>query len=102
MLLDQNHATTLAEARSYIAALADTARTVRASCAYERTLIQLDAIHGDDVPALDTAGLTDDREILTLLAVSALECLRDYYGLDALESELLRASLADARGLDEP
>lgn len=102
MLLDPNHATTLAETRSYIAALADNARTVWASCAYERALIQLDVLHHDDVPALDVSGLTDDRGILTLLATSAIDCLRDYYGLDPLEVELLHAALADARALDEP
>jgi len=102
MLLDPNHATTLAEARSYIAALADAAHTVGASCAYERALIQLDWIHYDDVPALDSAGLTKDREVLSMLVTSSLEELRDSFGLDPLEVELLHASLADARALDEP
>ena len=46
------HARALAEARSYLAALADTAGTFEASLEYDRVLLQLDAIHGDDTPAL--------------------------------------------------
>ena len=95
------HAATLAEARSYLAALADHARTVEASSAYERTLIELDWVHGDDTPALDTAGITDDRDIVMGLAVSAVQRLADY-GVDALHIELVLASLTDAHALDEP
>jgi hypothetical protein len=53
------------------------------------------------VPALDTFGITDDRDILMAVAVLAVEQLFDY-GLDALQLELLLAALADARALDEP
>ena len=96
-----NHAVTVAESRSYIAALADCARTVEASSAYERALIELDWLHGDDVPALDTMGVTDNRDVLMAVATSAVEQLVAY-GVDALQVELLLASLADARALDEP
>lgn len=96
-----NHAVTVAEARSYIAALADCTRTVEASSAYERALIELDWIHGDDVPALDTVGLTDIRDVLMGVATSAVVQLVGY-GVDALQLELLLASLADARALDVP
>lgn len=95
------HAATLAEARSHLAALADHARTVEASSAYERALIELDRVHGDDTPALDTAGITHDRDIVMALAVSAVQQLADY-GVDALHIELVLASLADAHALDEP
>jgi hypothetical protein len=95
------HALTLTEARSYIAALADHARTVEASSAYERALLELDWIHGDDVPALDTYGLTDDRGMLMAVATSAIEQLAAY-DVDALRIELLLAALDDARALDEP
>ena len=44
------HAATLAEARSYLAALADHALTFDASVEYERVLLQLDFLHGDDMP----------------------------------------------------
>ena len=73
----------------------------RPRSAYERALIELDWAHGDDVPALDTFGITDDRDILMAVAVSAVQQLFDY-GLDALQMELLLAALADARALDEP
>src|SRR4051794_21207594 len=92
---------TLTEARSYIAALADHARTVRASSTYERALLELDRMHGDDVPALDTYGLTDERDILMAAATSAIEQLA-VYDVDALQIELLLAALDDARALDEP
>ena len=95
------HAATLAEARSHLAALADHARTVEASSAYERALIELDRVHGDDTPALDTAGITHDRDIVMALAVSAVQQLADY-GVDALHIELVLASLADAHAVDEP
>lgn len=95
------HAVTLSEARSCIAALADHARTIEASSAYERALLELDWIHGDDVPALDTSGLTDDRDLLMAVAASAIERLVAY-GVDALRIELLLAALDEARALDEP
>ena len=50
------HAQTLAQARSYVAALADRALTIDASSAYEHVLLELDRVHGDDCPALDTDG----------------------------------------------
>ena len=95
------HAVTLSEARSYIAALADKAHTVEASSAYELALIELDWIYSDDAPALDTTGLTDDRDALMALATSAVEQLTTY-GVDALHVELLLAALEDARALDVP
>lgn len=95
------HAATLVEARSHIAALADHARTIEASSAYERALIELDWIHGDGSPALDTTGLPDDRDTLFVTAAAAVERLTGY-GVDALGVELLLAALADARAMDEP
>ena len=50
------HAQTLAQARSYVAALADQAHSIDASSAYEHVLIELDRIHGDESPGLDTDG----------------------------------------------
>jgi len=96
-----SHAVTLADARSYVAALADSARTTEASSAYERILLELDRIHGDDVPALETAGLTDDRSVLLAVAISSIEELFTY-SVDALEIELVLAMLDDTRALDEP
>ena len=95
------HAVTLAQARSYVAALADLAGTFDASVEYERVLLQLDWIHGDDSPALDTAGLTDDREILFAVATSAIEELIEH-GADGLQIELVLDMLEVARDKDLP
>ena len=96
-----SHAIALTEARSHVAALADTAVTFEASVEYERVLLQLDWIHGDDVPGLDASGLTDDRNVLFSLAESAIEELVDF-DVDALRIELVLAMLIAARELDEP
>ncbi len=95
------HALTLAEARSYVAALADLAQTFDASVEYERVLLQLDFIHGDDTPALDTAGLTDDRDVLFSVAASSIEELLDH-GVDGLQIELVLDMLEVARDKDLP
>ncbi len=95
------HAITLAEARSYVAALADVAQTFDASVEYERVLLQLDWIHGDDTPALDTAGLTDDRDVLYAVAESAIEELADHR-VDALQVELVLDMLDAAHAKDVP
>lgn len=95
------HAVTLAEARSYVAALADLARTFDASVEYERVLLQLDWIHGDEFPGLDTTGLTDDRDVLYTVAESAIEELADH-GVDALQVELVLDMLDAARAKDVP
>ena len=96
-----SHAIALTEARSHVAALADTAVTFEASVEYERVLLQLDWIHGDDVPGLDASGLTDDRNVLFSIAESAIEELVDF-DVDALRIELVLAMLIAARELDEP
>jgi hypothetical protein len=93
------HAALLSEARSYIAALADNAKTVEASCAYDLALIELDWIHGDDGPALDATSPPADRDALIALATFAVERLTTY-GVDELHTELLLALLEDARALD--
>lgn len=95
------HAVTLAEARSYIAALADEALTFDGSVEYEHALLYLDLVHGDDIPALDTRGLTDDRAILHAIAVSAVKELTDH-GVDKLQIELLLDMLDVARERDDP
>ena len=95
------HAVTLAEARSYVAALADLTRNFDASVEYERILLQLDWIHGDEFPGLDTTGLTDDRDVLYAVAESAIEELADH-GVDALQVELVLDMLGAARAKDVP
>lgn len=93
------HAQTLAQTRSYVAALADCALGIEASSAYERVLLELDRVHDDDCPALDTDDLTDNRDVLFAVAGNAIEKLKDF-GVDALSVELILAMLADARDLD--
>jgi hypothetical protein len=93
------HAALLAEARSYIAALADNAKTLEASSAYDLALIELDWVHGDSAFAFDATKPTLDRDVLMAFATSAVERLTTY-DEDALHTELLLASLEDARALD--
>ena len=93
------HAQTLAQARSYVAALADQALKLDASFAYEHVLLELDRVHGDECPALETEDLTDDRAILLTCAHSAIQELEDH-GIDALSVELILAMLIDAHDLD--
>jgi hypothetical protein len=93
------HAQTLAQARSCVAALADRALTLDASSAYERALLELDRVHGDECPALDAQDLTDDRDMLLAAASNAIETL-ETYGIDPLSVELILAMLVDAHDLD--
>ena len=93
------HAQTLAQARSYLAALSDRASTIDASSAYEHVLIELDRIHGDECPSADAEGLAKDRAILLAVATSALEEL-EQYDVDPLTIELIIAMLDDAYALD--
>ncbi|GAB3657167.1 hypothetical protein GCM10027596_12220 [Nocardioides korecus] len=93
------HAQTLAQARSYLAALSDRASTIDASSAYEHALVELDRIHGDECPSADTEELTEDRAILLAVATSALEEL-EQCGVDPLTVELITAMLDDAYALD--
>lgn len=95
------HAALLSEARSYVAALADNATTLEACSAYDLALIELDLVNGDDAFALDATEYAVGRDVLMALAISAVERLTTY-GVDALHSELLLASLEDARALDMP
>ena len=62
-------------------------------------LLELDRVHGDDCPALDTEYLTDDRDILLAVASNAIDQLEDF-GVDRLSVELTLAMLVDAHDLD--
>lgn len=94
------HAVTLAEARSYVAALADNAVTIDASIEYDRVLLQIDFIHGDLIPAIAPVPVTD-RDTLFSVAESAIEDLVDH-GVDGLTVELVLDMLYAARELDAP
>jgi len=96
--MDLEHALTLAQARSFVAALADAAVDDDASAAFERVLIELDWLHGDESPGLDTNGLSNDRDVPYLAATAAIESLARF-GLDALDLELVLVRLEAARTL---
>lgn len=93
------HAVTLAEARSYLAALADTAQTVEGSSAYERVLVHLDAIHGDQAPAYEDLPHTLPCDLVYRLAVKTIGDLVRH-GVDALHIELVLIGLNEARATD--
>jgi len=94
------HAVTLAEARSYVAALADAALTTDASIEYDRVLLQIDFIHGDYIPGISPVPVTD-RDVLFEVAESAIEDLVRH-GIDSLTVELVLDMLWAARQLDAP
>lgn len=95
-----SHAVTLAEARSYLAALADQALTFDASVEYERVLLQLDVIHGDYIPGISDV-YDEGAEIIYGIAERAIEDLLGH-GVDALQVELLLDMLDAARAKDLP
>ena len=76
------HAHTLAQARTYVAALADEASDDDASSAYEHALIELDRLHCDQSPDVYLDVLTQDRAIQFDLATVAIEDLKQY-GVDS-------------------
>ena len=94
------HAVTLGQARSYVAALADAALTADASIEYDRVLLQIDFIHGDQIPGISPVPVTD-RDVLFEVAESAIE---DFvrHGIDSLTVELVLDMLWAARELDAP
>lgn len=94
------HALTLAGARSYVAALADNAVIIDASIEYDHVLLQIDFIHGSDIPAISPVPITE-RSVLFAVAESAIEDLIDH-GIDALTVELVLDMLYAARELDAP
>ncbi|MEU4454780.1 hypothetical protein AB0F44_25845 [Nocardioides sp. NPDC023903] len=96
MLLAQ--AVAIAEARTYIAALADTATTVLSSVAYDRALIYLDSVHGDQVPALTGIPFGHPATLYQLAQQSVTDL--GAYGLDSVHIELTLAYLVDAWALD--
>ncbi len=94
------HALTLVHARSCLAALADRAHSVEGASAYERVLIYLDQIHGDETPAIEPCHDELTRALLFTHASVALARLREH-GIDELQIELALAGLSDAYDLDE-
>lgn len=94
------HAVTLAEARSYLAALADQALTFDASVEYERVLLQVDFLHGDFIPGISRVP-AHSRDVLFDVAYAAIEDLTEH-GIDLLSVELLLDMLEVAWAKDLP
>ena len=90
------HIKTLAHARSCIAALADHAGTSGGSLAYERVLLELDAMLGDEGPAIEAICNEED---LHQQASDALGNLLPFEK-DPLRIEILLALLTSARETD--
>ena len=89
-----SHAVLFAEARSYLAALADSATGFDASLEYERVLLQLDHLHGGQVTPLAVVP-TGDRTVLYNVARTAIFRLVDY-GVDRYELAICLSMLATA------
>lgn len=87
------HAYVLAEARSCLATLADSARPFEQSVAFDRLLLRLDWLHGDDTPACEPMPGVG-RDELQRRAETAIEQLVEF-GIDSLSIELLLADLED-------
>jgi len=94
------HAVILAEARSYVAALADQCLTFDASVKYERVLLQLDFLHGDFIPGISPVPAYS-RDVLFDVASAAIEDLEGQ-GVDLLSVELLLDMLETAWSQDLP
>ncbi|WP_123390404.1 hypothetical protein [Nocardioides aurantiacus] len=92
------HAVLLAEARTYLGALADRASTLDSSLEYERVLLQVDWLHGGRVPPT-TAVPTRDPRVLYTIACTAVSNLAAH-GVDAMEIELCLAMLEEAHRQD--
>lgn len=99
-----SHAVVLAEARSYLVALADStgdsAGGLDASLEYERVLLQLDWLHDGTVPPI-TVVPTGDREVLVNVARAAIANLAEH-DIDRLEVAIAQSMLEAAWDLDQP
>lgn len=92
-----SYAIALAEARSCLAALADTS-PFEQSIAYEHLLLELDAMHGGCVPA--TFPIAGSLLELNRRLEARLEDLGDL-GVDTLSIELLLSQLDEIRSAEQ-
>ncbi|CUR58380.1 conserved hypothetical protein [metagenome] len=94
------HAVLLAEARSYLAALADHALTLDGSLEYERVLLELDELHGGVFPPT-TRIPVPDPVVLYRVAHQAIVGLADHeadgFGLELCLAMLIAARKTDTR-----
>ena len=95
-----SHAVLLAEARSYVAGLADRTDSFDAALEYERVLLQLDWLHGGTVPPI-TVVPTGDRDVLFTAARAAIANLEER-AVDRLDLAICLSMLEAAWNLDRP
>jgi hypothetical protein len=91
-----NHAVALAECRSYLAALADTAPSGEASLEYQDVLLQLDGLNSGHLPPV-TPVPTENRKVLYTVALKSLGRLEEH-GMDPFDLALCQCMLATAWG----
>jgi hypothetical protein len=94
-----SHAVLLAEARSYVSALADNALTFDGSMEYERVLLELDELHGGVFPPTTVVPI-NDPSVLYEVAYRAVAGLETHQ-VDPLGLELCLAMLIAARETDK-
>lgn len=95
-----SHAVLLAEARSYVAALADHALTFDGSMEYERVLLELDELHGGVFPPTTGVPITDGAVLYEIAyqAIAGLEAHEvDSFGLELCLAMLIAARETDTR-----
>lgn len=93
------HAAALRTARTALALLADQAIDLDASSGYERALIQLDDLHANAVPPLDTVTVSANQHTLCATARDAIEELVNH-GIDQLDVQLVLSMLDEAHARD--
>ncbi|MGK2876720.1 MAG: hypothetical protein ACSLEW_13965 [Nocardioides sp.] len=94
------HAVAYAEARSYLAALADHALTFDGAMEYERVLLELDELHGGLYPPTTPIPEIDPDVLyrITFNAITGLiEHQVDAYGLALCVAMLMAARDTDSR-----
>ena len=93
-----SHAVLLAEARSYLAALADHATGFDAALEYERVLLQLDWLHHGTMPPI-TVVPSGNPDVLFKVAVASISGLGKH-AVDRLGLEICLSMLHAARQRD--
>ena len=89
-----NHAVALAECRSYLAALADTALNNDAFLDYHGVLLELDWLHGGNLPPV-TPVPTENRRVVYQLGQRTLSQLHEH-GLDPFSLAMCQCMLSTA------
>lgn len=95
-----NHAVALAECRSYIAALADTALTEDSLLDYHGVLLELDWLHEGPIPPV-TPVPTANRQVIYQVAQETLGRLEEH-GLDRFSLAMCQCMLSTAWGREHP